>query len=105
MKVNRSNSSLPEKARQIFEQLDRCVEEARDVERTEDTERTEAKVKADQEAKRLDYLTGFGQTTMVIANSVGVLSGIASQNWILVFISAAGVISAIIGLYVWHRQE
>lgn len=105
MKVNRSNSSLPEGARQIFEQLDRCVEEAREFERAEDTERTEAKVKADQEAKRLDYLTGFGQTTMVIANSVGVISGIASQNWVLVFISAAGVISAVIGLYVWHRQE
>lgn len=105
MKVNRSNSSLPEDARQIFEQLDRCVEKAREFERAEDAEKAEAKVKADQEVKRLDYLTGFGQTTMVIANSVGVISGIANQDWILVLTSAAGVISAVIGLYVWHRQE
>lgn len=105
MKENRSNLSLPEDIRQIFEQLDRCVEEARKFEGAEATERTEAKVKADQEAKHLDYLTGFGQATMVIANSVGVISGLTGQNWVLVFISAAGIINAVIGLYVWHRRE
>lgn len=105
MKVNRSNPSSPEDARQVLEQLDHCVEKAREFEKATITEKAEAKVKADREAARLDYLTGFGQITLIIADSFGMISGLISQNWLFLLISAAGVINAAIGLYVRHRQE
>lgn len=105
MKEYRNNSSLPEDTIKVFEQLDKCVEEARKFENADATEHSEAKAKADQEAKRLAYLTGFSQTATVLANSVGVISGLASQNWTVVFISATGAISAGIEIYLWHKRR
>ena len=81
------------KTEHVFQQLDKCISEARKAEQTNDWK------EAWQEAGKLGSLTNFSCAIQIVVNSAAILSGAYQQNWILVMVSAATIFNCIVILH------
>lgn len=86
-------TSNHKKTEYVFQQLDKCISEARKAEQTNNWE------DAWREANKLGLLTEFSYTIQVVVNSAAVLSGAYQRDWILVMVSAATILNCVAMLY------
>lgn len=89
----KSSKSNPQKTEHLFQQLDRCINEARKAQQTNNWK------DAWQEADKLRALTKCSCTIQIAANSAAALSGVYQRNWILVMVSATAIFGFIVVLY------
>ncbi len=89
----KSSKSNHKKTEHMFQQLDRCISEARKAEQTNNWKN------AWHEADKLNLLTKCSCTAQIVANSAAVLSGAYQRNWILVVVSATAIFGFVVVLY------
>lgn len=89
----KSSKSNNKETEYVFQQLDKCIHEARRAEQTDNWK------DAWQAADKLSLLTKSSYAFQIVSNSVAVLFGAYQRNWILVMVSASAIFGLFIELY------
>lgn len=98
-KKNEQDIPNPETTKRVFQQLDECVEKARNAKKSGDW------TEAQREAEKLQRMISFVRSAEAAAHSVAAMAGVCHHDWLLVTVSTLTALGILVVLYASRQKK